>query len=97
MAPWTGLGFVRLSKGSEERAADAPPPQKKEKPQKKGLDIRGRLGKLRGGKADNDAVKASSKEPRASRLPAFGRVTSYVGGVVSALSANLRIWRNKDR
>jgi hypothetical protein len=93
------LGIVRISK-KEEADGNPPEPKEKEKSREKSRDIRGRLdglrGKLRKKRPEPQAEAAPAKEKGGSRLPDLKDIPSYLGGVVSALSANLKTWRNKE-
>jgi len=91
------LGMVRITKGGKEHDEPQPVPKQKEPPQKKGPDIRGRLGRLRGSRRAQEPKAAPAEGKGASRLPDLKGIPSYIGGVVSALSANLQAWRNKER
>ncbi len=91
------LGMVRITKGGKEHDKPQPVPKQKEPPQKKGPDIRGRLGRLRGSLRAQEPKAAPAEGKGASRLPDLKGIPSYIGGVVSALSANLQAWRNTER
>ncbi|MDG6256125.1 MAG: hypothetical protein QCH35_00845 [Methanomicrobiaceae archaeon] len=91
------LGMVRVSKGGTKTGEAPPAPEPKEKPKQRSLDPGARLGALRQRIANRKPAAAPAKERVASRRPRRAGIHSHLCGAVSAISASLQAWRNKEK
>ncbi|HDR74069.1 MAG TPA: hypothetical protein ENN85_09220 [Methanoculleus sp.] len=91
------LGLVRVSKGGTKTGEAPPAPEPKEKQKHRSLDPGARLGALRERIAKRKPAAAPANERAASRRSLPGGIHSYLGDAVSAISASLQAWRNREK